>query len=205
MLSLRQRNKEVGIPPAPKKPWWRRLAWGREPLERVFRRRLDAWRQTLTRRRLYWGGVPLAQAARQGLYDLQSLVWRQRLSVLLIIVATVSLLLPGGSLNAMDGFWESLFGFLPRMAMDLPHGDKVGHAMLFMLLACSCRLSWPFAPLHWPAVGLLLLGLGTEVLQQSIPGRSGTYGDVAADVIGVGLGLVLAWVLWPRFAVRPVG
>ena len=191
----------MGNQPAPKKPWWRRLTWGREPLDVVLRRKGETWRAAVSRRRFYWGGVPVGQAARQGLQDMQRLVWRQRLSMLLIALATVSLLLPGGSVGAMQGFWASLFDFLPRVSIDIPHGDKLGHAMLFMLLACSCRISWPGAPLFWPALGLLMLGLATEALQQFIPGRSGTLGDVAADLIGLGLGLGAAWLLWPRFGV----
>ena len=94
--------------------------------------------------------------------------------------------------------WLAVYlSWLPTDIMAFAHGDKMGHAAMFAVLAFACRLSWPYSPMAIPAGALVLLGLVTEALQLWIPGRTGAWGDMAADCAGVVLGMVVAWLLWP--------
>ena len=71
------------------------------------------------------------------------------------------------------------------------HGDKVAHAMAFACLAYAAVRGWPG---RTRAIVLALLGYGVaiELLQTLTPLRSASLPDVAADMVGVALGLVLA-------------
>jgi len=71
--------------------------------------------------------------------------------------------------------------------------DKVLHAgAYFLLMVC-------FAGYHRPAlypaiaIALLAFGLGLDVLQLLTPTRSFDWYDVAANGLGVAVGLVLSW------------
>lgn len=72
--------------------------------------------------------------------------------------------------------------------------DKVEHVLAFAVLAV-CGVyglrGRPHAALKLPA-GLLLLGIGIELGQTMVPGRSGGVDDVVADVVGIALGMLLA-------------
>lgn len=72
--------------------------------------------------------------------------------------------------------------------------DKLGHFLAYTALA-----AW-FGGLlvrgrYWAvALGLALLGLGLEVLQELVASnRTGDPRDVAANVAGIGAGLALSW------------
>ncbi len=88
---------------------------------------------------------------------------------------------------------------------DVPSGgpdDKVVHAVIFVVLAVAGR----WAALPWVAlgVGLAAYAAVTEILQAVLPiDRQGDVRDLAADVIGVAVGLLLSWVAVRFF--RPRG
>jgi len=97
-------------------------------------------------------------------------------SALLVAAVIVASLMPGGS------------------GPDVGNMDKLGHFLAYAALA-----SW-FGGLfarrrYWGvAIGLALLGIGLEVLQDLVArNRSGDPNDVAANVAGIAAGLALAW------------
>jgi VanZ family protein len=96
-------------------------------------------------------------------------------SVLLVAAVIVASLVPGNS------------------GPDVGNLDKVGHFFAYAALAIwfgglfARRWYWGVA------IGLALLGIGLEVLQDMVArNRSGDPNDVAANLAGVGAGLTLA-------------
>jgi hypothetical protein len=77
---------------------------------------------------------------------------------------------------------------------DVPQGgpnDKVTHALIFVVLTVAGR--WARVP--WPALGLGLAAYAavTEILQATLPiHRDGNVPDFLADVVGIGVGLLLS-------------
>jgi hypothetical protein len=78
---------------------------------------------------------------------------------------------------------------------DVPqHGpnDKVVHALIFVALAVAGR----WAGVRWVALGLGLAAYAgvTEILQAVLPiHRDGNVPDFLADVVGIGIGLLLSF------------
>ena len=79
---------------------------------------------------------------------------------------------------------------------DVPAGgpdDKVVHALIFLVLTLAGR--WAAVPWVALGIGLAAYAAVTEILQAVLPiERQGDVRDLAADVIGVGVGLLLSWV-----------
>lgn len=73
-------------------------------------------------------------------------------------------------------------------------GDKLNHFMAFFTLALGLRCFWSRRN---GLVFLLLLGYGVliEIAQYFIPGRYASVRDVLADVVGIGAGLAVAFML----------
>lgn len=178
-------------------PWWRRLYWGNKSLARAVAEGLAYWHAQLTRRKLYWGGVPLSEAS-IGL--LQKPVVQRLLkftTLVLFAVSVVGLLLPGPVIKQLGLWFSSMFAADWVNTPRWPHADKLTHAAIFMLLTLAIRVSWLNLSAQTAALLLLILALATELLQLPIPGRTGTLGDVAADGVGIAVGSVLLWWLWP--------
>ncbi|MEE2032446.1 VanZ family protein [Rhodococcus chondri] len=79
---------------------------------------------------------------------------------------------------------------------DLPHADKVTHALMFAVLAFCSR----YARIHpaWTLGWLALYGILTEILQETVAvRRSGSVWDWCADIIGVVIGLAI-FEVWRR-------
>ncbi len=72
--------------------------------------------------------------------------------------------------------------------------DKANHLLAFTALAfCAEFAFWPLPARRWRIVaGLLALGSFIEVVQTTIPGRSGEVTDLLADAAGIAVGLMLA-------------
>lgn len=178
-------------------PWWRRLYWGNKPLARAVAEGLAYWRAQLTRRKLYWGGVPLSQVSR----GLLQKPWIRRLlkftTFVLFTVSVVGLLLPGPAIKQLSMWLSTVFGTEWGNSPHWPHADKLTHAAIFMVLTLAIRISWLQLSAQNAALLLLILAIATELLQLPIPGRTGTLGDVAADGVGIALGSLLLWWLWP--------
>ncbi len=66
--------------------------------------------------------------------------------------------------------------------------DKFDHLAAFAALAVAAVLGWR-RPI-WTFLGLLAYGVLIELVQSQIPGRTAEAADVAADALGIALGLV---------------
>lgn len=86
----------------------------------------------------------------------------------------------------------------PPRQLDLGW-DKLNHVFAFAALALCAAFGWRSSRAARLAVLLALLAYGgaIELLQRLVPNRSGEWADLGADVIGIGLGALFAW-LWLR-------
>lgn len=88
-------------------------------------------------------------------------------------------------------------GSIPSLTppVDLPL-DKVGHfgmfAVLGALLAHGLQRAQLRASIAWPLLAGLVIGAADELHQRTVPGRSAEWGDLAADVAGCAVALLLA-------------
>jgi VanZ family protein len=74
--------------------------------------------------------------------------------------------------------------------------DKLNHFLAFFVLCFLARSAWPRLYFIWPALGLLIVGMGIEVGQYFIGhGRDASWGDIAADAVGIIMAL-LFWGCW---------
>lgn len=81
-----------------------------------------------------------------------------------------------------------------RRVLDLfPHADKVAHGLVF---AISTRLVLNIVPSHAKEmiVSIILIGGGIEVMQGLSGYRDATWGDWAADIVGV----LAGWLILSR-------
>lgn len=88
--------------------------------------------------------------------------------------------------------------YWPRMELGaVPvDSDKLAHAVLFAAPAFVGTVAWRS---WWPAVVLAIHAPVSEYLQAAfLPARSGTVGDVFADLAGVAVGTVAAVALGRR-------
>lgn len=81
---------------------------------------------------------------------------------------------------------------LPPPAADLGW-DKLNHACAFAALAAAAWLSVRSPRRRAPALlAVLAYGALIELAQTQVPGRSGEWGDLLADAVGIGVGAWLA-------------
>lgn len=74
--------------------------------------------------------------------------------------------------------------------------DKLDHAAAFAALALLARCGWPGVARWRLALPLLVYGVAIELAQAvSGTGRVASISDIAADALGIALGLVIAWAL----------
>ncbi len=80
-----------------------------------------------------------------------------------------------------------------RIDVDLGIGvDKLGHAVVFFCLAIWFAGQYRTAALWRVAVGLMAFGLLIEICQSVVGYRSAEWLDVAADAVGIALGIGVA-------------
>lgn len=74
------------------------------------------------------------------------------------------------------------------------------HIVLFGGITWCLACLWPRAAWWRSALLMLALGIVTEVLQYGVPGRTPRLSDLADDLLGVGVGLLLAFPIrwWAR-------
>jgi hypothetical protein len=70
--------------------------------------------------------------------------------------------------------------------------DKLGHGLLFGLLALLGRVLYPGTPLWRSALYLLVLALASEQLQHFTATRASRLEDLWSDVFGIAAGLLAA-------------
>lgn len=95
-----------------------------------------------------------------------------------------------------------LFSPASDLPTGLPISDKVVHALIFLTLgltALAARLGWPGISL----LALIAYAGASEVLQEALPiGRDGSWGDLAADLIGLAIAFGLGWLLASRTSAK---
>jgi len=70
--------------------------------------------------------------------------------------------------------------------------DKLGHTLAFLVLAFLSHASWPELKFSWRQINPLLgYGLAIEITQYFIPNRYFSLLDIAADLAGIGLYILL--------------
>jgi VanZ family protein len=102
-------------------------------------------------------------------------------------------------------FYLSSQSRLPSIPLHLPHLDKLEHAAYFFLTGAVAVRAARFGE-RWSRVrtavillaAALLWGCSDEYHQSFVPGRDVEAADVAADVTGVLLAVLLAESLWIR-------
>jgi VanZ family protein len=86
-------------------------------------------------------------------------------------------------------YWPRAAG--PETGLPL---DKVAHFLMFAGVAALATLAG--VALRWTAAILVLQAMASEAVQHYVlPGRSGDWGDLTADLLGIaaGIALVLTW------------
>lgn len=94
----------------------------------------------------------------------------------------------------------TILAVVPAPPRDLDLGwDKLNHLAAFGALGLCAVFGWRGSRQSRLSVLLALLAFGAviELLQLQIPNRDGSWADLGADAIGIGLGAVLA-LLWLR-------
>jgi VanZ family protein len=82
-------------------------------------------------------------------------------------------------------------------------GDKVLHALGFLLLGFLADAGWPNRPFDWRKFAPLgIYGLGIEGLQALVPGRVASLGDLLADAAGLVVYGLIAWVIGRRMRMK---
>lgn len=83
---------------------------------------------------------------------------------------------------------------MPRLPVDVQHGDKLEHFVGYALLAAYAVMLFETASARRrAALALFGLGVAIEGLQTLVPWRSGgDVADMAANAAGVGLGMLTA-------------
>lgn len=84
---------------------------------------------------------------------------------------------------------------------DVPHLDKLAHAGLFGVLAALLRLAG--LPPAWAVAAAGTWGVLDEALQARVPGRDPSAADVAADLAGAVLAVIV--VRWLAARARGTG
>ncbi len=125
--------------------------------------------------------LPLRYAAR----------W-QVASIMLLVLVLAATLMP------VVWFWPDRHGFSAWFL----HVDKWMHGITFVILAIWFAGQYRRESYWRIGVGLIMFGVLIEVCQRLVTYRSAEWFDVAADVAGIAVGLVVAlvwlggWSLW---------
>lgn len=87
--------------------------------------------------------------------------------------------------------------FVSLVPLSLPpapsHFDKVEHAVAYLCLTLWFTGLVPRSRYAWVALALALFGLAIELLQEFMPfGRQGDPLDMAANLVGIGVGGAIA-------------
>lgn len=78
--------------------------------------------------------------------------------------------------------------------------DKAAHFIAFGLILWSLGVLFRRLPRTWAALLAIALGAAVEVVQRYV-GRDPSWGDLLADVLGVGTALLI-WGVWRGFRPR---
>ena len=111
-------------------------------------------------------------------------IWIEKIKLLLFLFFFTLGFIAGGSLTAV-----------PPLKIEIPNLDKAIHILLYIPLGFLLSLLKIFSGFFLNF--FLTLGFGSlygailELLQHFVPGRTPSWGDEIANVLGVGIGLGL--------------
>ena len=116
--------------------------------------------------------------------------WLCGACVLLVVIAVI---LPTSALSWLRSDYQ-IIG-VPLLWLDNASESfalDLTHVALFGLVALVMATLWPRT--HWWRIGsaLLMLAVGSELLQLLVPGREPRVGDVVDDLIGAAIGCLLS-------------
>jgi len=109
--------------------------------------------------------------------------------------ATRSIIRPlAGAAFAVGAIMVVVLSLLPQdIAPHVDVGDKVQHLIAYLCLALAGGIAFPDRRfLLALGLGLIALGVSLEIAQAFVPGRFASIGDVAANTLGVAVGLAIA-------------
>lgn len=101
-----------------------------------------------------------------------------------------AMLLPAAMAAVLAGLILSPSVHVPQI---VPGADKLAHVAAFAALVLPAALATP-RMLRWQVPLLLAFGSGLE-LAQSLCGRSSSWGDAAANAVGLALGVAVGLLL----------
>ncbi|MEP3654499.1 MAG: hypothetical protein ABJO36_06340 [Litorimonas sp.] len=82
---------------------------------------------------------------------------------------------------------------------EMPHADKLLHFGAYAVLSTLARLGWPKVWGGLIFMGLAVFGIGIEIAQQTMElGRTGSFADIAANLLGAALPLIVFHFFWTR-------
>lgn len=122
--------------------------------------------------------------------------------VVLLGMLFLSLALPYAFLSEQVG---ARLPWLQQLVVTLKTawpGVSLDHLVAFAALGAAFKVAMPRAGLGWSFCGLVALALGTELVQTFVPGREAHLGDAAMDIVGGGLGYLVAVAGQKGFASR---
>ncbi len=112
--------------------------------------------------------------------------------------------------------WRALLALLAAVAawfafrplggspIEFENADKFDHALAFCSMALAGTFSWAAGVRRGASVaaGLLAYGGFIELVQTQVPGRTGSWADLATDAVGITIGLLVAEGLRRRWPMR---
>ncbi len=100
--------------------------------------------------------------------------------------------------SIIKGFRE--IHFLCLLENWIPFADKAAHLVTYMFMAFTVTLFFKGSRLMiYPALGLCLLGIVLEIIQLHVAGRTFSFLDLAANIVGVIIGFSMAWLIMSLF------
>lgn len=112
-----------------------------------------------------------------------------RLLSMLVFFATLAVILYTGLRN-------------DPVPQTFEYQDLIHHLAAFAVLVCSARLAFPGTHAFWTVLYCLLFALMIELTQGLLPLRTPSASDMAANIVGVLVGLALALQLKRRILDR---
>ena len=104
-----------------------------------------------------------------------------------LIMVAVSILMPAEWIGLLRHRWWWFTYPLDRIERAHSMVNLI-HATLFLFLGIAVRLALPKWRLQQVALAVLLLGVGTELVQFIVPGRHPRFSDVVVDLVAGVLG-----------------
>lgn len=90
---------------------------------------------------------------------------------------------------------DNLFFSIVR---QIPYGDKLGHVVLFGMLALLCTIAFRFkgfklrgVTLYYGATFVSVFAIGEEITQAFLPTRTFDLVDLLSDAVGIGGAILL--------------